>query len=158
MNMRSLVTAGLAFLLVAAPTASFAETTAQPAVIAQNPNIDPTVSAAPQQTQKAKTIWDYSKELNLTDKQTTDMKAAFADLQTSVKSKAPQLQTLAKQLNDLLKSEAPLEQIKPKLAEIYAIRLDLHMADIATARKINAIMTKDQLAKWREIQQKNRKG
>ena len=46
---------------------------------------------------------------------------------------------------------------KKKLTEISQVQIDMRMLDIETARKINKVMTPEQLAKWRDIQAKMRK-
>lgn len=99
-----------------------------------------------------KTMWDYQKELGLTDKQITDMKQAVTDLEKTVRAQQERLKPLDAQLNDQISKDAPIEQIRATLQSIAAIQIEIRLADVGTSRKINSILTADQLKKWREIQ------
>ena len=48
--------------------------------------------------------------------------------------------------------EADLKQIRAKLQEIADLSVESGCADVEASRKINAVMTPEQLKKWRSIQ------
>jgi len=121
---------------------------------AQKPTPKPSPAAKP--AAAVKTIFDYSRELGLTDQQTADLKAAIKALQDTVAVTRPRLQAAGKQLNMMIATEAPIDEIRARLVEYHTLQIDLKLADVTTARKINAILTKEQLAKWRDIQVKAR--
>lgn len=125
------------------------------AAAAQTPAPKPSPAAKP--AAAVKTIFDYAKELGLTGQQTTDLKAAIKALQDTVAATRPRMEAAGKQLNQMIASEAPIDDIKKTLVEYHTLQIDLKLADIATARRVNAILTKEQLAKWRDIQVKARK-
>lgn len=113
-------------------------------------------AAAPQR--KIKTIFDYQKQIGLTDAQTSQMKAAVKDLQTTMLADRKKLVPAIQQLRQLVRNGAPLEQIRSQYIAIYTIQADLKVADLAASRRINGIMNPDQLAKWHKIQQASRGG
>lgn len=114
----------------------------------------PAASPAP----NAHTIFDYQKELGITEKQSADMKAALKDLAQRVQPIQAKLGDLNSQIGQDMEKEAPLPKIREKLLEFATLQVDMKMADIETARKINAILTREQLTKWRDIQSKARAG
>lgn len=116
-------------------------------------------SAAPAATAnptQARTLFDYQKQLGLTDKQVKDVKDALQGLETYVKSQQEKLVPIETQVAKLINSNGSLDQIKSLLQQAAPISIDIRMADIATSRKINGILTPNQLAQWREIQKKAR--
>lgn len=112
----------------------------------------PAASPATAAPQQIKTMWDYQKELGLSDKQISDLKAAVTDLEKSVRSQQERLKPLDAQLNDQISKEASLDQVRVTLQQIAAIQIEIRLADVSTSRKINSILTADQLKKWRDIQ------
>jgi len=121
------------------------------------PSAEPTV----------KHLWDYSKELGLSDKQVKEMKSAYQDMENSVKAargkltgfdktlntqiyggppvvdirtKAREnLQALDKTLNDQTNGNAPLADIKNTLQQIADIKIQLNLYDIQALRTVNNI-------------------
>ena len=53
-----------------------------------------------------KTIFDYQKELGLSDKQVTDIKALMGDLQKTLTDKTKDLTALRQDLADMLKKKS----------------------------------------------------
>jgi len=115
------------------------------------PAAQPAPATAPAGT-PIKTLWDYQKELGLSDKQVADLKATVVDLEKFVREQQERLKPLDTQLNDQIGKEASLDQIKATLQQIAAVQIDIRVADVNTSRKINGILTADQLKKWRDIQ------
>lgn len=114
----------------------------------------PAPSPAPQAA--FKTIFDYRKEIGLTEKQATDIRAALKGLQQRLASLTEQLQAADKKCTQTIASEAPIAQIRAALQEMANITVEMRIADVETSRKVNSILSSDQLAKWREIQKKAR--
>jgi hypothetical protein len=139
------------FLIGAAlmlPTAALAQTPA-PAAPAGAPAVQPG-------RKQVTTIFAFKKELGMTDKQENDIKSALKSLSVTLKPMQEKKMTLLKEYIQLRDSEAPLPQMKAKLQEISAVEIDMTLADISGSRRINSILSKDQLAKWRDIQKKAR--
>ena len=113
----------------------------------------PVISAqvAPQ-PERARTIFDYKKELNLSDRQEQDIKTILGDLNKEVVVTRAKLTLLEVEVGDLIKNEGDLEQIRKKLKDAADIQVALRLADIAATRKINRTLSPDQLKRWREIQ------
>lgn len=106
---------------------------------------------------KPQMIWEYQKELGLSAKQQADMRAAVAALRQQVNAKQPKLQSTTTEVQHLIAGDAPIPVIRAKLHDLASLQIDLKVADIETARKINALMTPRQLAKWHDIQARTRK-
>lgn len=127
------------------------------ASVAQTPAPAPAAPmAAPLHPQANKAIWDYQKDLGLSDKQVADMKAAAQPLQGKLQALNARFQASSKEFRDLMAKEAPLPQIRAKAAECQNIQLDAQMDQLEVSRKIKGIMTKDQWAKWQAIEQRMR--
>jgi Spy/CpxP family protein refolding chaperone len=109
------------------------------------------VSPAPEQ-QQVKTIWDYEKDLGLTQDQIQKMKDLFSKMQTQLADLNKKLEGAGQELKDMLTQGGNPDQIKAKLQEISNIRADINYIDIDTAQKINKTMSEKQLKDWREIQ------
>jgi uncharacterized membrane protein len=102
--------------------------------------------------ERIKTIFDYKQELNLTDRQEQDIKTILTDLNKEVRITRAKLTLIEVEINDLIKQEGDLEQIRKKLKDAAEIQVALKMADIAGTRKIHKTLSPDQLKKWRELQ------
>jgi|GEM_PF-3163155 len=140
--MAALLMGGLWQAAFAAPKASKA------------PASPPAVSAPADSVgqQQVKTIWDYEKDLGLTQDQIKKMKDLFTNMQTQLADLNKKLEKAGQELKDLLSQGGTPEQIKTKLQEISNIRADINYIDIDTAQKINKTMSEKQLKDWREIQ------
>ena len=102
--------------------------------------------------QPTKTIFDFKAELKLTDKQEKEIKQALADLNRELQLKRAKLTILSIELEDLVKKEGDLEQIKKNLMDQANLQASMRYDDFAASRKINKVLSADQLAKWRDIQ------
>lgn len=112
------------------------------------------LSAGMQTPGTVKMIWDYKDQLGLSDSQVSDIKDTINGFQKNVIQFRSKLQVTELDIQDLLQKKADLTAIKTKLSESAEIQVDLRMADIETARKIDSILTPDQIKKWRAIQKK----
>lgn len=109
----------------------------------------PAPTAIPQL--RVKTIFDYKKELALTQDQEEKLRAIWGDFQGQMTRLKAKLQVAELDLSDLLKSRASLEVVKAKLQESEKLRVDLRFADIEASRKIEGVLSRDQSKKWQEI-------
>ena len=101
-----------------------------------------------------KTIFDYQKEIGLTDKQVTDMKKLTTDLQTTLNGKDKDLMALRNDLGEMIRSKQDIAAIKKQMQKIANLQVDNSCLDIQASRSIEAIMKQEQLNKWKEIQKK----
>ncbi len=104
--------------------------------------------------QNVRMIWDYKTELGLTDEQVAGIKDAITGFQKEVVELRAKFQVVEIDLQNLIQKKADLPTVKAKLQESAAIQVDLRLADIETARKIDDILSPEQAKRWREIQQK----
>ena len=109
---------------------------------------------AASQQPAVKTIFDYQKEIGLSDKQVTDMKKLTTDLQTTLNDKAKELMALRNDLGDMIRGKKEIAVIKAQMQKIADLQVDNSCLDIQASRDIEAVMTQDQLNKWKDIQKK----
>ena len=101
-----------------------------------------------------KTIFDYQKEIGLSDKQVGDMKKLATDLQNTLNEKAKELMTLRNDLGQMITAKQDIAAIKKQMQKIANMQVDNSCLDIQASRNIEAVMTQDQLNKWKDIQKK----
>ena len=97
-------------------------------------------------------IFDYKKELSLTDKQEKNLKDILAKLQSLFTGKQKELDGLRAELSKMITESADLNKIKTKINDIAKIQSDATYEDIASTREIETELTGTQLTKWRSIQ------
>lgn len=103
------------------------------------------------------TIFTYEKELGLTADQVQKLKARLVSLQESTSRSRESIKGLEQQYRALLaRDDTPLASIEAKLKEIAAIQVASQMEDVKASRDILAVLTPEQIKKWREIQAKAR--
>ncbi len=137
--MRKMVT----FLAVALMMTCFAG-----AVSAQEA-VDPAV-AAPQR--QVRTIFSYRQELGLTEAQEKEITDTLLDLQKVLIDKRAKLGVAQIELRQLVGDRAALPDIQAKLEQVSALSVDITFTDISASRKIEGILSEEQLRKWRAIQ------
>lgn len=108
--------------------------------------------------QKAKTVLSFATELNLSADQRKKLVDLLGGLRTQLVAGQERSVTLQRELNALLRSNAPLPQIRQKFEEIAKNEVDGKMADVSTARRVQEVLTTDQFEKWKAIQIKSRAG
>lgn len=108
--------------------------------------------AATAQKQEARSIFSYKKELGLSDKQEADIKKFIADLQNTFTEAAKKINSLRQELSQMLQDRVDLKVIRRKIENIAKIQVDNTYQDIEISRKIEGILSSDQLKKWRDIQ------
>lgn len=121
---------------------------------AQPPAPAPAPAAPAQQRQptRGRTIFDYKDELKMTDKQETEIRTILANLNKDQRLSNARLVIIDSELEDLINKEGDLELIRRKLRDAYDIQISIRIADIEASRKINRVLSPDQLKKWRGIQ------
>ncbi|MGH7164451.1 MAG: Spy/CpxP family protein refolding chaperone [Nitrospiraceae bacterium] len=107
-------------------------------------------------TEQKTTIFDYKKELKLTDEQEQKIRQLLLDLSKQLQIEQAKLTLANAELEELLKKEAELEKIKEVVNREATIRAAITYADLAAGRQINAVLTPAQLKQWRAIQEQAR--
>lgn len=110
----------------------------------------------PQPAKKSKTLVDYQSELGLSDRQVADVKRTLDLFKSEIKAYQSQLVETERSLAARIKAGAPIEEIKTDLRQSSDLRFQLRYLDVVTSRKVEAILSPDQMARWREIQQTKR--
>lgn len=113
-----------------------------------------TSAAAPQR--KVRTIWDYSSQLGLTKDQQAGLKKAVSDFQTQLTTLRGQLRDNEAAVQESISKGSDIDSIKTQMEKSAGIQVQMRLADIETARKIESVLTPDQLKKWHDIQRKAR--
>lgn len=103
-----------------------------------------------------KTIFDFQKELALTDQQVADIKKLLGDLARTLKVTQAKITVLNYEVEELIKAEGDLKVIKDKLEEEGNLRADARYADVTASRSINKVLSESQLAAWKDLQTKER--
>lgn len=88
------------------------------------------------QEKAGKYIFDYKKELSLTDKQEKNMRDILAKLQGCLAGKKKEIGGLKAELDMLVEKKADLNKIKMKLQEIAQVQMDASYQDIVSSRAI----------------------
>jgi Spy/CpxP family protein refolding chaperone len=104
------------------------------------------------QKQEVKTIFNYKKELGLTEKQSEDMKALVSKLQALLNEKGREISELRNGLGDMIKNKDNLSAVRSQLRKIADLQVEISYNDIETARKIEGVLTSAQMKKWQAIQ------
>lgn len=108
------------------------------------------------QGKKIKTLVDYRAELGLTDAQVSDITEALRSFKTNVTEQRKLLTQSEQEYSKLVSDHAPLDQVKQKLRQVTDANFNLRYADVLTSRKVEGILSTEQLSKWRDIQAKVR--
>lgn len=101
-----------------------------------------------------KMIWDYKKELEMSDGQEAGIKEAIQNFQKNVGDLRKKLEGTEGAIQEMIQKKGDMAAIKAKLQESADLQVELRMLDIETARKIDDILTPYQLGLWRKIQQR----
>ena len=102
-------------------------------------------------------IFEYKKELSLTDDQEKNLHDIIAKLQGYLADSSKELGELRTELNKMIADKADLYKIKAKLRAIAQIQADASYEDIASSRAIEKELTATQLSMWHNIQEEFRK-
>lgn len=124
----------------------------RPVASADKPSDDVKKDAPVQSVQKM--IWDYKEDIGLTDAQVTAIKEAISAFQKEVVRLRSKLQVVELDVQDLIQKKGKITLIKTKLKESADLQVEVRLADIETARKIDGILSAEQTKKWKEIQKR----
>lgn len=102
-------------------------------------------------------IFEYKKELSLTDAQEKNLRGILSKLQNYLTEKTAELNRHKTELNKMIADKADLNMIKAKLRTIARIQADATYEDIASIRAIEKELTPAQMAKWRGMQEEFKK-
>lgn len=101
-----------------------------------------------------KTILDYSNKLKLTAKQKEAVKAYLFDLEEKNKQLTEKINSLVLELRILLERNSDMEKIAVKLRKLFSFKAEAAIADIKTGRKIDNLLTPQQVKNWRKMRLK----
>jgi hypothetical protein len=99
-----------------------------------------------------KSIFEYKKELALTDKQEKNLHEILNKLQSNLGNKQKEFDNLKTELNKLIREGGDLDKIKAKLNSMAKIQAEASYEDIASTRAIETELTGVQLGRWQMIQ------
>ena len=102
-------------------------------------------------------IFEYKKELSLTDRQEKNLRKILSKLQDYLVVKKKELDVLRAELSKMIVEKADLYRIKAKLRTIARIQADASYEDIASVRAIEKELTLSQMSRWRGMQEEFRK-
>lgn len=104
-----------------------------------------------------KPLWDYRTEIGLSDDQVQAMKDAIGAYNRTAADLRGKVRVQEEKLKRLIYEEAPIHLIRSGLQALASYQVELRIEDLLASRKVNAVMTADQLAKWRALQEKARR-
>jgi hypothetical protein len=103
-----------------------------------------------------RTIFSYRQEIGLTEEQEQKMVDTLLNLQKTLIEKQAQLGVARLELRQMIDARAPLAEIRQKLQQISALSVEITYQDLAAGREIEAVMSAEQLKRWRAIQAASR--
>ena len=110
------------------------------------------------QRRVVRTIFSYRQELGLTEAQEKQITDTLLALQKDLIEKRAKLGVAQIELRQLVSDRAELPAIKAKLEQVSALSVDISFTDISASRKIEQVLSAEQLRKWRAIQAEARQG
>ena len=110
------------------------------------------ISVSFAENKSGSSIFDYKKELALTDKQEKNLKNIVTKLQAYIADKQKELNAAQAELNKMISDSADLDKMKAKINDVAKIQADATYEDIASNRAVETELTGTQLTKWRSIQ------
>lgn len=113
--------------------------------------------AAPAVAPAVKTIFDYQKEIGMSDKQVEEMKGLMTNFQKVLGEKGAQLNALRQDLATMIKDKKDVPAIREQLQKIANLQVEASVFDVETSRKIDAVLTPAQTTKWKALQETFRK-
>jgi hypothetical protein len=112
--------------------------------------------AQPQPTassqQRPVTIFDYKKQLGLSDDQVKSLRADIEQLQKSMIDGQGTVRRQEYEYQQMIQKNPSIEDARKKLQQIADETVELRLRDLVTSRKITATLTPVQLKQWKGIQ------
>jgi len=102
--------------------------------------------------QKGAYIYEYKKELALTNVQEKDLKSIVARFQSLAENKQKDLNEASAALKKLIAENGDLEKIRKTIHDMAEIQAEMSYEGIASNRAIEKDLNETQLSKWRGIQ------
>jgi Spy/CpxP family protein refolding chaperone len=106
------------------------------------------------QQDQVKTIFSFKNEIGLTDDQEIKLKALLYDQQARADAHNNTLRALGTELGKMIDEKEDMQIIKSKLEEISKIQVEISFHRIEDSRKVEGILTPDQLVRWKDIQKR----
>ncbi len=106
------------------------------------------------QQDQVKTIFSFKDEIGFSDDQELKLKALLYDEQTLIDTDTNTLKTLGTELSKMIDKKEDMKLIRSKLEEISKIQVDISCRNIEDSRKVEGILTPDQITKWKDIQKR----
>ncbi|MFN8611872.1 MAG: hypothetical protein U0931_30285 [Vulcanimicrobiota bacterium] len=98
------------------------------------------------------TIFDYSAQLKLQESQTQSLRNLLQDLRQENERLQAALIQEERKFRQLVAQQAELGTIRKSLDSIRDLRVSLRMLDLQTQRKLENVLSAEQLGQWRAIQ------
>lgn len=108
--------------------------------------------AAAAQELKFRHVLDYREQLALTSEQATRIGTLLNGLETRTGELRAKKKAGARLVIELTKREAALEDIRKALQVVANLEVEVRLDELATARAIGKILTREQRARWVELQ------
>jgi len=103
------------------------------------------------------TILDFKDELKLSKEQVEKIRKIIEDFEKRAKPLREKIVAQDREIRELLEREADLKEIRGKIKENFSLRAELIIMEIEAGRKIDGVLTPEQLKKWREIRRQGGK-
>jgi len=101
-------------------------------------------------------IWEFRDELRLTEDQIMNLKRAALELQTRVRDLSASMPEEEARLSRMIRGRAALEAIRLQLERIARTQVEIRMADVMSARKIDEVLSDRQREHWEALQEDSR--
>lgn len=95
---------------------------------------------------------DFRDELKLSQQQVTDIVATLQRFQDDGGIARLKLMAAERETASLIARHADLVEIKATLTQISDLRYELRLLDLETSRKVESVLSAEQMAKWQRIQ------
>jgi len=101
---------------------------------------------------KFRTILQSREALQLSSEQVTQIQGKLTGLEERGREVKARKQAAARLALELTRQEAPLEDIRKALQVVANLEVEARLDELATARAVGQILTRDQRARWVELQ------
>lgn len=112
----------------------------------------PGMSVYSEENRKSIYIYEYKKELGLTDTQEKSLKNLISELQSYAVNKQKELSELRSTLNKMIQERDDLDKIRENINAISRIQAEIFYQEVVNNREIETELTGTQLGRWRSIQ------
>ncbi|MEW6282999.1 MAG: hypothetical protein AB1758_30580 [Candidatus Eremiobacterota bacterium] len=106
--------------------------------------------------QRVRTLVDYRQELGLSAGQIQEIAVTLRRFQEDTTTLKLKLVAAEREVASSLDRRAHLAVIKGHLRQVEELRYQVRLLDVETSRKVESILSADQLRKWHSIQARTR--